>query len=174
MKGALEELFIKMAKEASAEIFISTGYCDAATYISETMNKNGFSCFASPGVPSGITRLLEEKGFRKTGSPGYSVNLDAGIIKASYAIAETGTLVVNSDSEDVRTASMLPEINFVLLDPSTIVARSYDLKEILEEWFGNSNFTAFITGPSRTADIERVLTLGAHGPSQLHIIMINN
>ncbi len=176
MNNGLIGLFKKMAEEVSAVIYLSQSENDVTEYIAGVMKMNGHMRFAAPSVPNSFCRNLERSGFEKIGSPlrERAGEIDAGIVIASLGIAETGTLVVNSNSEDTRLATMLSETNFVLLNSENIVEKSFDIAKELNAWFMESNYTAFITGPSRTADIERVLTLGAHGPSQLHIILINN
>lgn len=176
MKNELIGLFIKMAEEVSAVVYLSKTKNDVTDYIAGVMKMNKHLRFAAPAIPDTFCRNLERGGFEKIVSPlrERADEIDAGIVTASYGIAETGTLVVNSDNEDTRLATMLSETNFVLLNSENIVEKSFDIAHELNAWFMRSNYTAFITGPSRTADIERILTLGAHGPAQLHIILINN
>ncbi|MFW6055553.1 MAG: LutC/YkgG family protein [Thermodesulfobacteriota bacterium] len=99
--------------------------------------------------------------------------IDVGLTWAEYGIAETGTVVMDSSREDIRLAGMISEIHTVLLPASAIVPGTSSLTRRLQENFENGpNYTAFINGPSRTADIERVLTLGVHGPLEVHIYVI--
>lgn len=101
--------------------------------------------------------------------------LDIGLTRVEYAIAETGTLVLNSKSEDKRLASMISEIHINLVPESRIHASSQDLEPRLQNNFSSGpDYTSFITGASRTADIERVLTLGVHGPLELHILILQD
>lgn len=81
------------------------------------------------------------------------------------ALADTGTCVVESTNEDIRLATMLPETSVLLIRRSTILPGNENGAEVLQKFFGKAEpeFLAFISGPSRTADIERVLTLGVHG-----------
>mgnify|MGYP000353098205 CR=1 FL=1 len=105
----------------------------------------------------------------------YLGGMDIGLTQADYAVAETGTLVLDSSKEDFRLATMIPEIHVVLLYSSHIVSDFPQIKNYLQQRFSSTaNYTAFITGPSRTADIERVLTLGVHGPLEQHIIIVND
>ena len=101
--------------------------------------------------------------------------IDLGLTWAEYGIAETGTVVMDSSREDIRLAGMISEIHAVLLPVSSIVADTSSLTQSLKADFENGpNYTSFITGPSRTADIERVLTLGVHGPLEVHIYVIGD
>jgi L-lactate dehydrogenase complex protein LldG len=97
----------------------------------------------------------------------------AGLTGANFAIAATGTLVLESTAEPVRLATTLPERHFVLLDPRKLVADSAAAVPLLRRLHQQlpQAFLAYITGPSRTADIERVLTIGVHGPRELHILL---
>lgn len=98
-----------------------------------------------------------------------------GVTGANFAFAATGTVVLESTAEDIRLASTLPEHHVVLLDPAKILADDMAAVPYLRTFHQNSpcNYLAYITGPSRTADIERVLTIGVHGPKQLHILLFS-
>ncbi len=99
---------------------------------------------------------------------------DSGVTGANFALADTGTVVLDSTDEPLRLASTLPLRHFVILDPRKILADSMAAVGVLGQLqkHPDPGFTAFITGPSRTADIERVLTIGVHGPAQLHILLL--
>jgi L-lactate dehydrogenase complex protein LldG len=99
--------------------------------------------------------------------------IDMGVTWADYGIANTGTLVIASDSEETRLATMLCEIHVALLKVSDIRASADDMAGELSAMTARTgSYTAFITGASRTADIERVLAIGVHGPLELHIILV--
>jgi L-lactate dehydrogenase complex protein LldG len=99
----------------------------------------------------------------------------AGITGANFALADTGTVVLESTSQAVRLASTLPERHFVLLNPHKILPDHMSAVPLLRRLHSRQSpdFIAFITGPSRTADIERVLTIGVHGPRELHILLLD-
>lgn len=103
----------------------------------------------------------------------YVGGIDIGITWAQFGIAETGTLVIDSTDEDLRLATMISEIHIALLPSESIVASATEIEDQLQAMMQTSgNYTAMITGPSRTADIERVLALGVHGPLQLYVFTI--
>ncbi len=100
--------------------------------------------------------------------------IDISLTMADYGIADTGTLMVFSDSEDLRITTMLPKIHVVVLPLSKIRKDTADIAADLDAVLksDSASYTAFITGPSRTADIERVLAIGVHGPLELHLLLI--
>ncbi|MEJ2200456.1 MAG: lactate utilization protein [Desulfuromonadaceae bacterium] len=99
----------------------------------------------------------------------------AGLTGANFGIATTGTVVLESTPESVRLATTLPEKHFVVLDPVKIVDNELQVALLLERFHQQlpQLFLAYLTGPSRTADIERVLTIGVHGPKELHILLLS-
>lgn len=95
-----------------------------------------------------------------------------GVTSAFCAIAETGTLMMLSGSETPATTSLLPETHVAVLDPGRIVATMEDAWDLLrKEYKQPPRAVNFISGPSRTADIEQTVTLGAHGPYRVLIIL---
>ena len=101
--------------------------------------------------------------------------IHVGVTFADFGIAETGTLVINSDSEEKRLITMISDVHVALLPVSNIRETAFDMVDELEGLMSKpSSYTAFITGPSRTADIERVLAIGVHGPLALHIVLLED
>lgn len=96
---------------------------------------------------------------------------DVGITKAQAAIAETGTLVLDSKHERHRLASLVPPVHIAIIDASRIYATLSDTLAMLRSGNELSPAVTFITGPSRTADIELTLTIGVHGPQELYVII---
>jgi L-lactate dehydrogenase complex protein LldG len=97
-------------------------------------------------------------------------NCDIGVTSAQWAIAETGTLVLESELESHRLISLVPPVHLCILRASSI---RQSMGEILELMRCNLSRTiTFITGASRTSDIELTLAIGVHGPRELHVIVI--
>lgn len=96
-----------------------------------------------------------------------------GITGCVCAIAETGTLMLCSSPDAPATVSLLPETHIALVDASRIVAGMEDAWQQVREAYGElPRAVTFISGPSRTGDIEQTMVLGAHGPYRVHIIVI--
>jgi len=99
---------------------------------------------------------------------------DIGITSATFAIAETGSLVMISQPGRERLASLLPPVHVAIVERGQILPDLFDLfDELQRQGYENlpSNL-AFITGPSKTGDIELTLTTGVHGPGTWHVIVI--
>ena len=90
---------------------------------------------------------------------------DLGVTEADYLLPETGTLVLRSSSLQPRAVSLLPRIHLAVVRPFMLRP---DMHQVFAE-AKNSNYLVFITGPSRTADIELTLTIGVHGPQALYV-----
>jgi len=93
---------------------------------------------------------------------------DLGITEADYLLPETGTIVLRSSAEQPRAVSLLPKIHLAIVRPEMLRA---DLHQVFAQGHEN-HYLVFITGPSRTADIELTVTLGVHGPKSLHVWML--
>lgn len=102
-------------------------------------------------------------------------NSNIGITEVDYAIVDTGTLVLLTNNNQPRSVSLLPPIHLAIVRPENLVRNIQDLFVILkseqEEEEDIMSCMTFITGPSRTADIELNLTLGVHGPKELYVII---
>ena len=106
-------------------------------------------------------------------APGASdiFGFDAGISTTQAAIAETGTLVLDSTCEKHRLVSLVPPVHIAIVDASRICETLGEALTLLRKGKEISPAVTFITGPSRTADIELTLTVGVHGPQELYVII---
>ena len=97
-------------------------------------------------------------------------HFDVGVSTAQAAIAETGTLILDSACERHRLVSLVPPVHIAIINASAIVATLADALTRLQKKEISPAIT-FITGPSRTADIELTLAIGVHGPQELYVIV---
>ncbi|HLO32050.1 MAG TPA: LUD domain-containing protein [Anaerolineales bacterium] len=95
---------------------------------------------------------------------------DLGITEADFLLPETGTLVLRSSAEKPRAVSLLPRVHLAIVRPELLRA---DLHQVFAEAM-DQHYLVFITGPSRTADIELTVTLGVHGPKNLYVWMVES
>ncbi len=99
---------------------------------------------------------------------------DAGITECDALIAQTGSVLVTNRSAGGRALSVLPPHHVVLARREQLLADLPDAFALLKKKYAENypSFISFITGPSRTGDIERILVLGAHGPKKLTIFCL--
>ena len=108
------------------------------------------------------------------------IDADMGISGANIAIADTGTIVIVSNEGNARLTTTLPPIHVAVLGVEKIVPTLDDATAILNVLAKSgtgqkiTTYVSFITGPSRTADIELSLSIGVHGPKEVHIILLDN
>jgi len=122
-----------------------------------------------------VKRIAEGKRIAVSSAPPPTkdlFNFDVGITRAQAAIAETGTLVLDSSVEQNRLVSLVPPVHIAILDASRIYATLGETLAALQAGGEVSPAITFITGPSRTADIELTLTIGVHGPQELYVIIV--
>lgn len=93
-----------------------------------------------------------------------------GITGADWGIAASGSVVLNHGPGRARSASLLVEHHVVLLPTARVVASLHEAMSRVG-WESTSN-TVVITGPSRTGDIESILTVGVHGPRHVHVVLV--
>lgn len=93
---------------------------------------------------------------------------DLGVTEVDFALPETGTLALVSSAEKPRAVSLVPRVHLAILSPAALRP---DLHQVFAEAKGQ-DYLVFITGPSRTADIELTTTLGVHGPRGLYVWVI--
>jgi L-lactate dehydrogenase complex protein LldG len=108
--------------------------------------------------------------------PGGAVDADqVGISGCFCAVAETGTLMLLSGVDTPATVSLLPETHVAVVPTSRIVATMEDAFALLRAECGTvPRAINFISGPSRTGDIEQTIVLGAHGPCRVHIVLVES
>lgn len=133
---------------------------------------------AAPGLEDSyrekLSAMCRKRGifFANKGLRQNLAGIDVGFTIANFGIAETGTLVLKSTDEEVRLATMISEVHVAVLPRSRLRETAVDMEKELQTLMNDTPaYVAFITGPSRTADIERVLALGVHGPLELHILL---
>jgi L-lactate dehydrogenase complex protein LldG len=96
---------------------------------------------------------------------------DVGITLAQAAIAETGTLVLDSATERNRLVSLAPPVHIAIVDAASIYQTLGEALAFIHQDGQITPAVTFITGPSRTADIELTLAIGVHGPQELYVIV---
>ena len=133
-------------------------------------------CIITTDVTDSLKKILADLNAKRIATSDDAPNAqdifdyDVGISSAQAAIAETGTLVLDSAHERHRLVSLVPPVHIAIINASCIVETLKDALALLQKKEISPAIT-FITGPSRTADIELTLAIGVHGPQQLYVIV---
>ena len=134
-----------------------------------------------PGIPCATLRIDDATGLSAdlaTDAPARKDALeacDAGLTVCEALVAQTGSILVSSATCGGRALSVLPPVHVVVATPDQLVATLADAFDLVRERHSGAlpSMLSFITGPSRTGDIERILVLGAHGPKELVVILVD-
>jgi L-lactate dehydrogenase complex protein LldG len=165
--GQTAALVAEICRSVSAtEVALSDSGLISEMELQKQLAGQGFSVFVPAAASSEhdqvVARLAE---------------CGVGLTAADYAIAETGTIVLSSDEQNALLVSLLPPVHIALLRSSQIAA---SLDEVIgrigRERIGRvdpGRSVTLITGPSRTSDVELVLSIGVHGPKELHVIIVD-
>ncbi|WP_099866210.1 LutC/YkgG family protein [Pararhizobium haloflavum] len=100
----------------------------------------------------------------------------AGLSHAFAAVAETGTLALTAGGDNPTTLNFLPEYHIVVIHADDVEGDMESIWDRVRTRFGKgemSRVVNFVTGPSRSGDIEQKILLGAHGPRALHIVVVD-
>jgi L-lactate utilization protein LutC len=116
------------------------------------------------GLASGITDKAELR--RACATAG------VGITTADYALADTGSLATIASSDDARLISLLPPVHIAVFPADRILTGLDELYTLIPRPADRTSSMVFITGPSRTADIEQILVRGVHGPGEIHVVIV--
>ncbi|MEI3267016.1 MAG: lactate utilization protein C [Frisingicoccus sp.] len=182
MNKITDELYERFKKNLESV----NGTCVRAS--KENLGKAVAGIFKEAGIPDtcivetplmkegGVINALEEAGI-KVYTDHIRLNgetVKGGVSESQYGIADLGTMVQARDVIDERIVSTMSEYYIGILKGSTIVPEYDDMFDILAELPELPNFVGFVTGPSRTADIECVSTVGVHGPLQMAVVIVDD
>ena len=175
------ELFVKMAEAVNATVVRVKRADDVPAAIADYLSRLNLPArlVRAPdpvldALPWSERPLLETR-------RGVAADADpVGVTACFAAIAETGTLMLHSGAAGPTRNNFLPDTHIVMVRASQVIAAYEDGWDRLraarsrDGGFAMPRTVNFITGPSRTADIEQKIELGAHGPRRLHIVLIDD
>jgi L-lactate dehydrogenase complex protein LldG len=171
-------LFAERSESLKTEFLSCTDEAAARAELKRISDHEGWESVAFPG-DSEIGGLLTDVSVAKLEVSRSTAKTDlekvsAGITGCDALIAQTGTVLLTAKSGGGRALSVLPVHHVVVARSSQLVPDLPAAFELLEKKYAPNfpSFMTFITGPSRTGDIERVLVLGAHGPRKLTVILV--
>lgn len=183
----LAEAFANRFRELSGEAHVVDGIDSAATKAAEIVGSEAAACVAlahlDPDLADKVraalnpaTRVLTPP-YPAAELPELLDTAQVGVTGVDWGIAETATLVEVCTDDSVRLVSGLPRTHIGIVRASTLVDKFVDAAEPMRKALAanpENCAISFISGPSRTGDIEMILTLGVHGPERAHAIIIED
>jgi L-lactate dehydrogenase complex protein LldG len=174
----LPELFAKRAKENKMGVTVLS-VDDLATQLIDFLRAEGVKSVALPvsRLLDGLDLLaqLDSAGFQAKRWDAMTLDelydYDCGLTDVSYAVAETGSLVIRGSANHGRSLSLVPALHVAILEPRNFVGDLVDLFARLPKDGEPANIT-LITGPSKTSDIEMNLVVGVHGPCKVQLFIL--
>ena len=154
---ALELLVRLLYQEGVEDTADSRAVCAACPMIGQAERTKLEN--AVPGLKFEVTREL-------------AASAKVGISQFDWALANTGSVVQIADEVDKRLVSTLPPLHIALVSTAALLPDLPALFALLDP--SKFSYLSFVTGPSRTADIERVLTIGVHGPGRLILVFVDD
>ena len=153
-------------------------YCDSVSNFTDTFKalieeKKWSDLFC---IDTNIQEILTNSGISFLSDSSDFLKQNVGITTCEYLIARLGTVMVSSKQMSGRRMNVYPEIHIVMAYASQLVPDlKHALKLVKAKYEPNyPSLITFITGPSRTADIEKTLVLGAHGPKEIYVFLIDD
>ena len=172
--------FEKRASAAATEIFHVKTAIEAQEVIANLVKFTNAKKVVTVDSPlqsaSGINQQLQSMGVAVYTDVAdiaeHAESSDIGISSVEFGIAESGSVCMDGYAYESRIVSMLPPIHVAFMNSNNVVLGITEAFDIISKVF-DRGYISFITGPSRTADIERVLTIGVHGPKRFIVIAID-
>lgn len=171
-------------EKINGECFVASDFEDATRMISSIIKQNLYkSAVVNSSLPIKESILLDssikiqyvceldaQTDFQKVFAA-----TDVGISYAEYLVAQTGSAILVANNNEPRLLSLLPEASIIISEAANLVSDLSEAVKLLKNrnLFVESNCITVISGPSRTADIEKILVTGVHGPKKLYVIIVN-
>jgi L-lactate dehydrogenase complex protein LldG len=168
--GVLQSRFAVEARAVGADVFVESSAPRVCERVADLIAGRRVLSWNAERLPYGVGALVAGATFGL--APRHEqAAAQVGVTACHGAIAETGTLALLSEPGCSRAVSLLPPVHIAIVEPRRLFATTGDFFDACaSEIAGASNLT-FVTGPSRTADIELTLTIGVHGPARVAIVI---
>ena len=187
MNDDIVSQFQEKHESLAGMVHLVSGLDEAADRVFSILQDQKAEKVALSELPEDFDQILDQKitadgldllkpPFNNADLPKAFDTIQVGISWAAFAIADTGAIVEFATDDAMRLVTALPLVHISLVRASDLVATLKEAAAPIRNFYNENPLNAtvsFISGPSRTADIEMRLILGVHGPAETHVIIVN-
>lgn len=169
----LEMVFAQELLKVSGKFVYCSDDAEFTVMLKSVMNENGWDKIFC--MDEKMINLLSSVGIETDKNLQEDI-VKAGLTQCEYLVARLGSVMVSSESAGGRRMNIYPESHLVYAHTSQLVPELKDALKGMKKKYGNKlpSMISLITGPSRTADIEKTLVMGAHGPKDIYVFMVDD
>ena len=169
-------VFTEMMQAVGGSVEILNDVNDVPHAVADYLRNSNLPAHVRRGADPVLSRLPWHRGGALEVAEGRAVESDrASITRAFAGVAESGTIIQVSGTDNPTTLNFLPEVHIVVLEASAIFASYEEAWSKLRDAYGEGvmpRTVNMISGPSRTGDIEQTIVRPAHGPKNMHVIIV--
>ncbi len=170
----LEIMFAQQFTKLNGKFIFCENEADFITNLKALIAEQKFTNIQS--IDPAIIPLLQKGNISFSSKPEDLSKTNVGLTTCEYLVARLGTVMISSKQPSGRRMVVLPNYHIVVAYTSQLVLNLKDALKAIREKYGNQppSLISAISGPSRTADIEKTLVQGAHGPKEIYVMLIDN
>lgn len=174
MDDSLEITFASELINVSGKFVYCSDDAEFVDILGSVMTENGWKSIHC--IDEDLIKILEPSSVKYTSDEAGFDNMKAGLTRCEYLVARLGSVMVSSAHASGRKMNVFPEVHIIYARTSQLVPDLKDALKRIKERYGKNlpSMISMITGPSRTADIEKTLVMGAHGPRDLYVFMVDD
>ncbi len=174
LDDTLEMVFARELLEVSGMFVYCSDDIEFSNMLKSVMQEKGWDSIHC--IDEALTEFFDKVGIETVKEFPAGENVPAGLTRCEYLIARLGSVMVSSAHPSGRRMNIFPDTHMVYARASQLVPDIRDALKGMKQKYGKKmpSMISLITGPSRTADIEKTLVMGAHGPRELYVFMVDD
>ena len=174
LDDSLEMIFARELLEVSGKFVYCSDDIEFSNMLKSVMKEKGWESIHC--IDEALTSFFDQVGVATVKTFSADQEIKAGLTRCEYLVARLGSVMVSSAHPSGRRMNVFPDTHLIYARASQLVPEIRDALKGMKKKYGKKlpSMISLITGPSRTADIEKTLVMGAHGPRELYVFMVDD